>query len=315
MSPSIEFDTEFDTMSKTSALHRSSSQHKRAWLFATKSTRLLVLPLALFTACVFAESQSPQQAPSVSPENQSERNPKAQQKANGPEIDHQQRAPVLPTAATPAQHQQPAKRAGEGEQEGAEFWSVLGLKLKITDTLLVIFTGLLFVATWRLWKATDRLVTGAEATAQRELRAYVSVDPFDIKDDKGINIPNKVAVRILNSGKTPAHKLSQWTGSEIKEFPLLSELKKPSSDLQIGLSVSVLNPQSERLMIVEYPVDNMIREMAKVENGQTAFYVWGEVHYCDIFDTEHITKFAFYIGKDGLRYHRLAYCATGNEAT
>ena len=300
-------------MSKTSAWHDSSSQHKHAWLFAAKSAHLLVLPLALFAACVFAESQSPQQAPKVNPENQSERTLKAQKNANGPEVDRQQLAPVLAPVVTPAQHQQPAKQASEGEQEGAEFWSVLGLRLKITDTLLVIFTGLLFVATWRLWRATDRLVTGAESTAQRELRAYVSVDPFDIKDDKGNNIPNKIAVRMLNSGKTPAHRLSQWTGSDIKEFPLSSELKKPSSDIHNGLSV--LNPQSKRLMIVEYPIDNMNREKAKVENGQIAFYVWGEVHYCDIFDTEHITKFAFYIGKDGLRYHRLAYCATGNEAT
>ena len=36
-------------------------------------------------------------------------------------------------------------------QEASEFWVILGRRLKVTDTLLVIFTFFLFLATAALW--------------------------------------------------------------------------------------------------------------------------------------------------------------------
>jgi hypothetical protein len=62
----------------------------------------------------------------------------------------------------------------ELSEEGTEFWPPLfGYRLKITDTLLVTVTFLLFAATLALWLATRRLVKSGENTAKRQLRAYI----------------------------------------------------------------------------------------------------------------------------------------------
>ena len=48
--------------------------------------------------------------------------------------------------------------------------------------LLVVVTAWLAVYTYRLWGATDRLVTDAKDTSQRQLRAYVSVKEAKISE-------------------------------------------------------------------------------------------------------------------------------------
>jgi len=45
---------------------------------------------------------------------------------------------------------------------------------KNAESIIALFTVILGIATWFLWRATKRLVEGAEDTAQRQLRAYVS---------------------------------------------------------------------------------------------------------------------------------------------
>jgi hypothetical protein len=55
----------------------------------------------------------------------------------------------------------------------SEYWTIAEHELKITDTLVAVFTALLFFATLLLFFATRALVLGAEKTAERQLRAYV----------------------------------------------------------------------------------------------------------------------------------------------
>jgi hypothetical protein len=59
------------------------------------------------------------------------------------------------------------------------FWAAIFQKLDITDTLLVVFTACLAVATFLLWQATCHLVNDARDTAERQLRAYVYVTFID----------------------------------------------------------------------------------------------------------------------------------------
>jgi hypothetical protein len=75
----------------------------------------------------------------------------------------------------------------ELSEEGTEFWPPLfGYRLKITDTLLVTVTFLLFAATLALWLATRRLVKSGENTAKRQLRAYI------VATIKGWDVPETV---------------------------------------------------------------------------------------------------------------------------
>ncbi|MCC8975929.1 hypothetical protein [Bradyrhizobium brasilense] len=81
------------------------------------------------------------------------------------------------------------------------------------------FTFLLVFATaWLVW-ATIKLWRGAEETAQRQLRAYVAVDP------KAINIHGpsgtvNVGYELRNTGQTPAHNVQHASTLEIWPFPL-----------------------------------------------------------------------------------------------
>jgi hypothetical protein len=52
---------------------------------------------------------------------------------------------------------------------------------------------LIGIVTWMLWYATGRLVTGADRTAERQLRAYVYKDHFQANSNRslGNNISNQ----------------------------------------------------------------------------------------------------------------------------
>jgi hypothetical protein len=102
----------------------------------------------------------------------------------------------------PAAYSQTAQNS-----EGTEFWpAIFGYRLKVTDTLLALFTFCLFVATLYLWSATKQLVVGAERTAERQLRAYVYVRKTNFKaaDDGTL----KISYRIENFGHTPRAQCS-----------------------------------------------------------------------------------------------------------
>jgi hypothetical protein len=84
---------------------------------------------------------------------------------------------VISTVVPTTQH-----NANEGAENGTEFWpSILGFRLKITDTLVALFTAALSIATFFLWRATRNLVKGADDTAQRQLRAYVGIESIELK--------------------------------------------------------------------------------------------------------------------------------------
>jgi hypothetical protein len=48
------------------------------------------------------------------------------------------------------------------------------------EEIIAAFTVILAIATWRLWLATRDLVREARNTAEKQLRAYVNVEPLGI---------------------------------------------------------------------------------------------------------------------------------------
>jgi hypothetical protein len=76
----------------------------------------------------------------------------------------------------------------ELSEEGTEFWPPLfGYRLKITDTLLVTVTFLLFALLWRCGWQLGGSVKSGENTAKRQLRAYI------VATIKGWDVPETVA--------------------------------------------------------------------------------------------------------------------------
>jgi hypothetical protein len=100
--------------------------------------------------------------------------------------------------------------APDSGEQGTEFWSPLfGFRLKITDTLIVLFTALLFGATVYLYRATRNLVTGVEKTAEKQLRAYMASKHskfIGLGDSAGKVAAYKFEMVWSNCGQTPARR-------------------------------------------------------------------------------------------------------------
>jgi hypothetical protein len=134
----------------------------------------LLFAVVLLVSSEIVQSQEPPQAPQVKSNQQPEHSVKGQQE---PAAQPNAADAALPTV--PDSHSLPAgnerqSNTQNGGKEGTEFWPPFyGYRMKVTDTLLVIFTFLLFGATIALWWSTRRLVRGAEQTARAQLRAYV----------------------------------------------------------------------------------------------------------------------------------------------
>lgn len=129
---------------------------------------------------------------------------------------------------------------------------------------LVIFTAGLFAATFMLWKATERLVKGAEDTARRQLRAYVSLSisakPYPPSD------PNRYAISLIvtNGGKTWARNLriqmeviAQEPGDGRDPFDLMNQDVRPPMVLGPGQTLDLQLPDVLRSDVPEIANGNV----------------------------------------------------------
>jgi hypothetical protein len=235
------------------------------------------------------QPEVPRNAPGIDPRQHPENTIQPQQQGT-----LEQRGTAPAATAVPQSSTYPGERKGgadgkHSEEEGSEFWPALfGYRLKVTDTLIAAFTGLLFFATVALWSATRRLVSGAEQTAERQLRAYVFVEDGLIKGFRGITAkpPLQMApggnwtfiiqVDIKHYGQTPAHHLTTWFDADIRaagepRFTGAAQLKERSP----------LGPGSIRRAI---PTKTLTPEQVEaVRKGDSIFWVWGRAEYVDVF--------------------------------
>jgi hypothetical protein len=193
--------------------------------------------------------------------------------------------------------------------------------------VLMVFTGILGGATFLLWRDTRRLATGAEETAERQLRAYVIVDAcraVAIEDGSPgeshtpITVPKRVVaiVEYKNSGQTPAYQVRVDAEAEIMDWPL-DEKRLDFHPTNAG-SKTILGRDHER----EIRVDELsasrvsMATYAALRDGQKAFVVWGVITYVDIFGESRRTTFRHFTG-GSLSLHGTGMGAhdQGNEAT
>src|SRR5206468_4261380 len=86
-------------------------------------------------------------------------------------------SPPIP-AHQPSTAERPAHTdAKKGEEEGTEFWpTFLGLRLKVTDSLLVLFTAALVGVTCALVRSTNKLWEAGERQINVALDAVKVAD-------------------------------------------------------------------------------------------------------------------------------------------
>lgn len=238
-----------------------------------------------------AYSQIPQNAPRVESKEQSKDTPQtkynsyASPKNNSP----------LPTISLKPSSNINTKKASDDAQytsdEASEYWAVFGRRVKVTDTLLVVFTGLLFVATVFLYFATRSLVESAENTASTQMRAYCTVIVNDgIFQESGRNIRFEARPRIVNTGNTPAHKVRYRAAAAILPNILPDDFTFPLPQTEIG--GAVLGPHHHFDMsatVNSFVLDADVESIKRCNDN--ALHAWGIVTYIDAFGKERQTKF------------------------
>jgi hypothetical protein len=196
------------------------------------------------------------------------------------------------------------------------------------DWTIAVFTILLVVVTAALWRATRDLVSSAERSSERQLRAYVSLLDIKLRDSnqtyerllrKGVahavlefqNEPT-VRIRIKNYGKTPAYHVRSVVHMQIE--PIANEAAVVASPFQPG-SNSSIGPGHTFTLSQRFMRSLTSEEMWRINNGERSIYAVGRIEYETAFRQRCFTNFK-------LQYHGLyppakgsgfLYCPDGNE--
>ena len=146
------------------------------------------------------------------------------------------------------------------------------------DETLVAFTIILAFSTIFLWVATRDLVSSAEKTARRQLRAYISVVNGDIELVNGGN-GIRAQVKIKNFGQTPAYGASAWAVVRVLEADATGFSMKKGEKPAVH---SVMGPSAETVVARLAAVST--DDLAAIYDGTKRIFVWGRVEYIDAFD-------------------------------
>jgi hypothetical protein len=189
-----------------------------------------------------------------------------------------------------------------GDDQGTEFWPpVFGYRLKVSDTLLVLVTFLLFAATYDLVKSAER-------TAKRQLRAYLGIENITITQVAVGKKPQAI-VEVQNFGQTPAYDVRCWT--EAGALSPSAKLKRRM--LEPGRRV--IDPGGR--MLIRSTLDHELTqaELDSIADDTLAILFWGCIRYRDAFRYRRKTEFRAEHGKKVLGTSRLIYSRKGNTAT
>lgn len=258
----------------------------------------------LFCGCAFAESQPPTPTPAKSGKQKQAKTAEAKQES-GKDLRGTDESPLV-VDILPSKN---ADKIAEWKPEKENEKSTLDRLTAYATVSLAGITALLALFTAFLWWKTRELVMDAKDSAQRQLRAYVSVETGEMEYVNGA-IAN-FQVIFYNAGQTPAHGFRQFVSIGVRDFPFRDKLDQTVKDPDGG--VSILHPGAKVLSSIAQPViDETMRK--EVTDGRSAFYLWGSAIYKDAFDREHVTIFRFYLRMVG---NRMAWIhdKIGNNAT
>jgi hypothetical protein len=158
------------------------------------------------------------------------------------------------------------------------------------DALLLLFTIGLVVATYFLYLATRDLVKGADANAEKQLRAYVVLVSGYVqirnltKGGQGV----EVIVELKNTGQTPAYDFTTW----IKPPQILDPSATPfdaATPIDKRTGASIIGPGANAQL--KWVIPASPTEVAEIASNTKRVFVWGGADYRDIFNKRRFFKF------------------------
>ncbi|MFZ0495959.1 MAG: hypothetical protein WBE80_14065 [Methylocella sp.] len=266
-------------------------------LLLTKPCAVLIVLSAIFAFVPSSGScENLQNAPQINAEQKSDAGFKNQSQASDQKSSSTATVTSPPAAAPSVTTPESQRDAYHGDENGTEFWPpFFGLRLKITDSLLALFTFGLFIATWFLYVSTRDLVVGADRAAHTQLRAYVHFGGcrwISHTDRTDGHVFWRIRPRWVNNGSTPTRKLQIYAHYELldNELPLSYSF---AQDEQRILVPATIAPQG---VVESGPHDISGDDLVAVSQGRKHLYVWGAARYRDVLPStpEHITKFCVF---------------------
>jgi hypothetical protein len=177
-----------------------------------------------------------------------------------------------------------------------------GSAIAMAILALALVTGSHALYTAKLWKSTRQLADSGQATARRQLRAYVAVSDIVYESPIEGQAP-RVTVTIKNFGATPAYKLAIAVDAQIASHEQqLSFATSPSRTLG-HLPPGVEFAITRSALIYPGTVS------ADEADSARSVFVHGCIEYVDTFGDPHFTRFRLQDGPDP----KFRACREGNE--
>jgi hypothetical protein len=292
--------------------------------------------VAVLLAGLFGFEALSQEIPPETPQVQSEQQPNGAAKSQ-PQSSQQ----TNPTDQNPAVEQhntgENAERQTDSDaekraEEAREYWPfhIFGARLKITDSLLALFTFLLIVVggiqgvfLYRTDQGTHKAADAAKVSAEAAM-ASVEIAKLELRADlvlKSAIMENfetipVTTVELINSGRSSAKDVSFWLTMGFRPIPPpAGSFKKPK---EIITSKTDLGPQRIVISTVSFDRQPSKEEFDMLTAGDAALFVFGEAVYTDTFGD--ITTLPVRLATGGPYgplppNGKLAICEEGNTAT
>lgn len=177
-----------------------------------------------------------------------------------------------------------------------------GSAVAVAILALALVTGSQALYTAKLWKSTRRFDDSGQATARRQLRAYLAVSDIVYEPPIEGQAP-RVTVTIQNFGATPAYKLAIAVDAQIV-----------SNEQQLSVATSSCRTLGHLPPRVEFAISRAALiypgtvPRDEVDSARSVF-VHGCIEYVDTFGDPHFTRFRLQDGPD----QKFFACQEGNE--
>jgi hypothetical protein len=176
----------------------------------------------------------------------------------------------------------------------------------------------LAIGTWILAGATIFLALDARWSTDRQIRAYVYVDPSELFHVDGKGVLQAYSI-IGNSGQTPATNVERFVGIEVLP-PSENPLGTQPTFREVG--VTVLGPRTGITLVKNWAQGQLNSEQSQqIRDGQLRVYLFGKVLYDDVVGGHWELDFCnAYFGKElaphqeGTTPDSLSYGYTGSQA-
>ena len=281
--------------------------------------RALLLMVFMFSLSCHAQDGSPK-APQVPAKQQPDSRAKGEAKST-----EQDKSPApIPTLVQlvkpPITEQERADETHKATHEATEFWTIFGRRLKITDTLLAVFTLALVIATLFLWRATKKLWQSAERIERPFIVEAYKPDglmpkrmAINVYPDAPASYIPMIEYQIINCGKTPAVIISSFVDLQILgDLPPLPPygVEKFFGESIVGADDSIpanFVTVGDGLSQQHYSA----QDWADMRNGKKFFLFIGRIKYTSIYGTKHETRWAYRWAIEGFSAR---FVAVGGEA-